>query len=102
MLPINELTSQVRTETYLSDFRGGLNGSSQHSRKACLQEFQNATFWEGIELTTRPLKRAKTSAVFGAEDSQGSHEATKPRVYKELPDPIVLHRPVEPAGLIGS
>src|SRR5262250_3413450 len=38
---------------------GGLNGSSQHSRKACLQEFQNATFFEGIELTAWPFKRAK-------------------------------------------
>ena len=41
---------------------GGLNGSLQHSRKACLQEFQNATFFEDIELAARPFKTGQKSA----------------------------------------
>src|SRR5215831_10087808 len=47
------------TSSQVSDFPRGLNGSSQHSRKACLQEFQNATFFEGTELTACTFKQAK-------------------------------------------
>jgi len=35
---------KVRLSIHISGNPGGRNGSLQHSRKACLQEFQNATF----------------------------------------------------------
>ena len=83
----------------VSNLAGGLNGSSQHSRKACLQEFHNATFFEGIELTAWPFKRAKNQPFSLQRTRKVRTEPTKPPVYKEFPDRIVLHRPVEAARL---
>ena len=70
--------------------RSRLTGRSQWVvatlEQACLQEFENATFFEGIELTARRFKRGKKAALFAAEDSQGSLGATKPPVHKVLPE----------------
>ena len=70
--------------------------------QGCLQQFQNVTFFDCIELTARPFKRSKKSAVFAAEDSQGSHGATNHLFIRELLDRIVLRRPSEPARQIRS
>jgi hypothetical protein len=43
-----------------------------------LQEFHNAAFFEGIELTARPFKRAKNQRLCAPEASQGAYGATKP------------------------
>src|SRR5262249_49912458 len=68
------------------------NGSSLHSRKACLQEIQNPTFFEDIELTARPFQRGQKSALCAAEDSQGSHGVTSLRKLLPFLNLAILKR----------
>ena len=107
MIGVCPYTSQTRHQhrRRCTPARFQINGAVSMGRrntraKPACKNFKTLHFSRVSNWQRGPVKRAKNQPLCAAEDSQGSYEATKPPVYKELPDRIVLHRPVEPAAVV--